>query len=111
MGKYYIKICECGHIHFLDNKKIVDICENGGTVLHVCTNCGKIHLIGLEDHGNSEFWWYCYRVKRNDNLDVKKESTTVHDEKLNCKYFTGGKEKRKNKRNYVYFRYTSIHEE
>ena len=73
MGKYYIMFCECGRIHFLDNKKIVDICENGETVLHVCTNCGKTHLIGLEDHGNSEFWWYCYRVKRTVNLDVEKE--------------------------------------
>lgn len=72
MGKYYIKICECGRIHFLDNKKIVDICENRGTVLHVCTNCGKTHLIGLEDHGNSEFWWYSYNVK-DESLDIEKE--------------------------------------
>ena len=47
MGKYYIKICECGRIYFLDNKKIVDInddekCEELSNLM-----C-KIHWAGTK---------------------------------------------------------------
>ena len=69
MGKYYIKICECGRIHFLDNNKINEICDNGGSVLHVCGNCGKTTLIWLENCGNNEFCW-CSRNVKDENLNT-----------------------------------------
>ena len=40
MRKYNIKFCECGRIHFLDNKKIDNLCTKGKSVLVVCNNCG-----------------------------------------------------------------------
>ena len=70
MGKYYIMICECGRIHFLDNKKIVDICENGGSIVHVCGNCGNTHVVWLDDIGNNSYYWSSRNV-RNEVLDTE----------------------------------------
>lgn len=45
MEKYYVNICSCGGVHFIENELLYNVFEKNGSVIHVCTNCGITYRI------------------------------------------------------------------
>ena len=68
MNKYYIKICECGRIHFFDNETITDICNNDNSVVCICNNCGNTQMIWFDDCMDGKAW--CSRTIKNENINT-----------------------------------------
>ena len=51
--KYDMRICKCGKIHMIPEKKIDDALENNKNLLFICASCGEALLIG----GDVEIDW------------------------------------------------------
>lgn len=88
MNKFYINICECGRIHFLDNQKIIDICTDDNSIVHVCGNCGFTTMTWFEDYDSNCKSW-CSRSIKDEILDTEKykikEIVTTQGEKVPMK--------------------------
>ena len=48
MSKYDVRICGCGHIHFVPNEMIDEAIDNNKNVLLICGGCGQATMIGAD---------------------------------------------------------------
>lgn len=71
MSKYDVRFCDCGRVHFLDSKQLIEVCDTQDKmVLHVCNNCGKTTLIWLEDYMDGKCW--CSRDVKDEDINASK---------------------------------------
>ena len=55
MGKYTVRFCNCGRVHFIENEKLDNVLESGKSALHICNHCGSVTEIWLEDNGDGSY--------------------------------------------------------
>lgn len=48
MGKYDVRICKCGRIHFIENSLIDEALDQDKNLMFVCGGCGSVLLIGAD---------------------------------------------------------------
>ena len=48
MGKFDVRFCKCGRIHFIENNLIDEALEQDKNLMFVCGGCGSVLLIGAD---------------------------------------------------------------
>lgn len=90
MKKYDVRFCNCGRVHFIDDKKVWKAIQNGKQVLVVCNNCGNSFLIGanksIDEDGNDCYMMYSYSMR-----DTKVDTPDELD-KIDSIIFTAGEQ-------------------
>lgn len=72
-SEYEIRICQCGHIHFIPHKKVATALRRHKELLLICGSCGEATRIGADeepdfyDESNSGIIYNMYSQSLNPN--------------------------------------------
>ena len=80
MSKFDVRICNCGRIHFIDDKLVDEALEQDKNLMVICGGCGTTTLIGAdrepdwEDPNKTVFNMYTYHMGQHDNFTLTADS-------------------------------------
>lgn len=79
-GKYDVRFCKCGRIHFIDNKSLCNALEHDKNYVLICAGCGHAMVIGA----NIEPDWFdpnktCYMMYSGDFSEYKNRTIIPSD--------------------------------
>lgn len=94
MKKYDVRFCDCGRVHFIDDKKVSKAIETEKEVLVICNNCGNSFVIGADiqkdEEGETIYMMYSYDMRDTEITDISKIDSIVFTAGKPIRMMTGG---------------------